>query len=31
LVEPEHPPAHGAVLNALRLGGISPLPKLKIK
>ncbi len=28
LINPEHSPAHGAALNALRTGGISPLPKL---
>lgn len=31
LIDPEHSPAHGAALNALRTGGISPLPKLKFK
>lgn len=31
LVEPEHSPVHGAALNALRAGGIHPLPKLKLK
>lgn len=30
LVDPEHSPVHGAALNALRAGGIHPLPKLKL-
>ena len=30
LITPEHSPSHGAALNALRAGGIAPLPKLKL-
>jgi len=29
LVDPEHSTVHGAALNALRAGGIDPIPKLK--